>query len=1092
MGGPAGALPSFLHGDDRLPLVGRDGQVETLARAAKAAAVEDRRVVVVSGPAGAGKSRLAAEFGTALHDEGWHVIGGRCRSGLNGGLEPIAAAVRQLLGTAGDEQLRTLPRADAAALARLVPTAARRLHVAAIDESESPPHVIRRAAEGALVTLSEMRPVALFIDDLHWADPDTLELVRHLSTNDEVRPGLLLVLALRREQPTDDLARFVADLRRQPRVEWVEAHPLEAGDVAELLEVVAGGGRTSASAAAVDRIVRFTGGNPFFIGEVLALLAEREGLEALDDPSFVLPLPTSVVDVVRDRLLGVGTDDLSVLQAAAVLDTPADVTLLGSVADVTVATAGDAVDAAVAANLLQVVEGGQFRFPHDLLRAAIDTDLRPAQRCLLHQRAAAALAAPCEAGLVPSSRRAKHLLAAAPLGGGPEVVDALEEAAASALQTYAAGTAASLYGRAVELAATSGLPPSRQLRLQVSWCKARYRAGDLAAGDEFLELGRRALAADEVEVAADAAVLCHRSFDFESSVLVDLQERALARLPPSDRRRRAQLLACLAGDLRLGPAEARRAVDRALAAWPEDGTDRDRLSFLLNLTLGVDGPASADLLREIAEERLQLSRRIPDLLQETQALRDVAAASLTLGRFDEARRAMAMMVEAATRLGEAIPSYAAFGLQFGDALYRGQFDEAADWAARTAACFSEDDPALQAASGLITGWLRGMEEPVVDALGVGAAAIPNEAAFAVVYALALVLTRRIEEGAAVLRSTVKVDDGELTYASSQTNALVPFLVGEMAPILGSRELAEAAFRRLAPLRGRAVVVVSGLAQLGPVDRVLGGLEAFLGRSAEAAASLRDALAFVRRTGGRPWAARIALDLSELPCVEPEEARALRTEARALAEELSLRPLLERLAAAPADDTSPPPPTASAKREAALVRGGKVWTVCFDGSEAHVADSKGIALLASLLSRSGQEVHCLDLVEGRAPGSSVLLEVSDRTAREAYRRRLEDLDEALDRADRSGDRQRADAAAAEREALVAHLGAAFDRHGRPRPSYADVERARVSASRLVRSAIDRIADVHPTLGEHLRRTIRTGTHCSYLPDPRHAPAWRLQP
>lgn len=170
--------------------------------------------------------------------------------------------------------------------------------------------------------------------------------------------------------------------------------------------------------------------------------------------------------------------------------------------------------------------------------------------------------------------------------------------------------------------------------------------------------------------------------------------------------------------------------------------------------------------------------------------------------------------------------------------------------------------------------------------------------------------------------------------------------------------------------------------------------------------------------------------------------------------------------------------------------GDVWLLRFEGREVRVRELKGMRYLARLLAEPGRELHVLDLV-GAASGAADLGdagELLDATAKEAYRRRLQEIDADLDEARAAGDDEREAQADREREFLVQELSRAFGLGGRARRAGVASERARAGATRAIRQAIGRIAEHHPELGAHLERTIRTGTYCSYVPDPRMPPEW----
>ena len=221
-------------------------------------------------------------------------------------------------------------------------------------------------------------------------------------------------------------------------------------------------------------------------------------------------------------------------------------------------------------------------------------------------------------------------------------------------------------------------------------------------------------------------------------------------------------------------------------------------------------------------------------------------------------------------------------------------------------------------------------------------------------------------------------------------------------------------------------------------------------------------------------------------------------------------ILEEIAAGP----SAPPAVAVAHRDApdeqpaaslnVFRREGDYWTVTFDGSTVRVRDVKGMHYLARLLADPGREYHVLDLVAAETGGVAHLDssqaaslprsllgdagEMLDARAKDAYRRRLAEIDDDIDQARAIGDAERAAQADTERDFLLQELARAVGLGGRDRRAASASERARAGVTRAVRQAITRIGGHHRQLGEHLSRTIRTGTYCAYLPDPRAPAAW----
>ena len=186
------------------------------------------------------------------------------------------------------------------------------------------------------------------------------------------------------------------------------------------------------------------------------------------------------------------------------------------------------------------------------------------------------------------------------------------------------------------------------------------------------------------------------------------------------------------------------------------------------------------------------------------------------------------------------------------------------------------------------------------------------------------------------------------------------------------------------------------------------------------------------------------------------------------------------------------------------REGDHWLVAYEGQAVRVRDLKGMRYLARLLTHPGREFHALDLVAAErdrdarpelglgADLSRTTLgdagEILDARAKQAYRRRLAEIEDDIDQARSLADTERLAQADAEREFLVRELSYAVGLGGRDRRAASASERGRVAVTRAIRHAMARIGAHHPVLGEHLDLAIRTGTYCAYRPDPRAGGGW----
>jgi len=160
------------------------------------------------------------------------------------------------------------------------------------------------------------------------------------------------------------------------------------------------------------------------------------------------------------------------------------------------------------------------------------------------------------------------------------------------------------------------------------------------------------------------------------------------------------------------------------------------------------------------------------------------------------------------------------------------------------------------------------------------------------------------------------------------------------------------------------------------------------------------------------------------------------------------------------------------------RDGGFWTLAFDGVTVQLTDQKGFHDLARLLARPGNEIHCLELAERpREDGGPAL----DDRARRDIQHRVRELQQEIDDASAAGHDARAEQARAELDQIAEVLAGALGLRGRTRTIGSGAERARSAVTWRIRSAIRKIAGVHPRLGRHLDNSINTGTFCSYQPE-----------
>ncbi|RZQ63174.1 helix-turn-helix transcriptional regulator [Amycolatopsis suaedae] len=375
-----------------IPLVGRVEQLRGLRAALARAERNEARAVLLAGDAGVGKTRLLAELAEHATATGALVLTGRCLDLRDGGLPylPFAEALTPL---AAVEAVRARP-----ALGRLLPqlgavfTADADQLSGTASERDGLPGVRTQhdlgqlqlfdAVLGLLAELSETQPVVLVLEDLHWADGSTRGLLSFLVSR--LRAQRLLIVASYREEDVHrrhPLRALLADLVRVASVERMDLPPFGEDEARAFVEALAEG---KLAPATVADVIERSEGNPFFVEELLASVAEcgdgRAGAE----------LPAGLAEVLLARLERLGPDTQRVLRVASVADGGVGHALLTDVAGLDETRLDEALREAVQHHVL-VVERTHYAFRHALLKEAVHGDLLPGERTRLHAAYAARL-----------------------------------------------------------------------------------------------------------------------------------------------------------------------------------------------------------------------------------------------------------------------------------------------------------------------------------------------------------------------------------------------------------------------------------------------------------------------------------------------------------------------------------------------------------------------------------------------------------------------------------------------------------------------------------------------------------------------------
>ena len=509
-----GVLPAPLARDERLPLVGRGRETSRLDTAWAETSGGRRRLVLLGGEPGIGKSRLTGEFARLVHRQEAAVLFGRCDEGMGVPYQPFVEALGRYVRETSAPVLGRM----AGELTRLVPEVAERvpgLPSPSRSEPESERYRLFEAVAAWLSAASEHRPVVFVVDDLHWATKPTLLLLSHVMRSDETMS--LLLLATYRDSPLDmtpDVADAVAELLRRPGVERLRLSGLDEAGVGTLIEAHARRELDDDGRALARVIHSETAGNPFFVREVLRHLTEKgdvappgEGFSA--GRVGEVDIPDSVREVVGRRLTRLPEKTDEILAVAAVLGEHFDLDVLvqasGQSADSVLRT----LDPAISARLVEETAVGRYRFAHALVRSTLEDALGPTRRAQLHLRAAQAHEALGGRREGRAAVLATHYQQAGALAPPERVIDALIEAGDEAAAALAWEQVGGHWQQALELMdqTTPGTP--KQAELLARLADLLYVTGfDLTAANAYAE---RAIALfDHLRLDRRAAVVRSR------------------------------------------------------------------------------------------------------------------------------------------------------------------------------------------------------------------------------------------------------------------------------------------------------------------------------------------------------------------------------------------------------------------------------------------------------------------------------------------------------------------------------------------------------------------------------------------------------
>ncbi|PZG20442.1 LuxR family transcriptional regulator [Nonomuraea aridisoli] len=607
--------------------VGREEELATLAECFEEARKGAMTAVLLGGEAGVGKTRLVQRFAEQCTALGAHVLFGGCVELSTEGLAyaPFTAALRQLVreqGPAGVTKL--LPDGAERDLARLLPEFGEPGGNGETDRARLFEQFLT-----LLERLSESRPVILVIEDIHWADRSSRDLIAFLSRNLYI-PQALIVMTYR----SDDLHRqhplrpVLAELGRVPGVHRLDLPRLSRDEVGQQMTAILG---STPEYAKVQKVYERSEGIPLFV-------------EAMLESGDVCTFPDSMNDLILGSVERLPEETQRVLRVAAAGGIRVGHALLAAVSGLSDVELETALRPAIAGNVLQIADSRAYVFRHSLIREAVHDELLPGEHQRLHRRFAEEISK--DRALVPPGRAAVEL-AHHWFGARDDrwALISAWEAARESFRSFAYTEAIPLLERVLMLwdrvEGAAELIGADHTAVLERAAEAANAGGDVDKGTKFVKAALAEL--DETREPERVAQLIVRRTPFTDSkgkpgVIEDL--RHALRLVSGSSRDRAEVLTPLSRHLMLRGEidEANELIAEGLSLVRKYGDRCLEADLLLNMGLGHSLNGDMESTIRVNEQALRIGREADSGRVILRAIGNNIDALLDMGRNDEALR----------------------------------------------------------------------------------------------------------------------------------------------------------------------------------------------------------------------------------------------------------------------------------------------------------------------------------------------------------------------------------------------------------------------------------------------------------------------
>ena len=871
------------HRDQKL--IGRQAELDTFAHTL--AQVTERSTLmslVIGGEAGIGKTSLLRAFADVAASTSL-VVQARCDEAVSVPLQPFRTVVDRLVGAADHALLASHAESHDHILALLAPTFARRVgpHGGFGVDDATDRFLLFEAVADLIRRIAQRRPLILLLDDLHWAEPTALQLLRHVVRVAADAP-VLIVASTRGpdESASAELRSALADLARAPTAR-IELGGLDRSTLAYLVCSMSRAHRGDVfgqvdpalvDPAIVATLDADTAGNPLFATHLVQHWIETERFDVsgptirfVTPPAAEVPLPPTLRDIVWARLRLLGPEAPAVLAVATVLGSDISESSLIELADASPDVVASVLDAAARAGIVTEIQGrgGSVRFTHALVASAMEAELPAPKRRRLHERAARSLERSGGRSASTLTRIAYHWDRAA---SAPDALRSALDAGNAALLSLAAVEAVHWFRRALAHTEVLLSPDAERAAVLVQLGNGLQRAGEATALETLMHAAELARRSGDHRTLVQAVEATGRGFvrlgDFAPTFL-GLVDQALEVTPSEDTTTRARLLAML-GVALMGSADIDRRERAALEALALAHASDDPMliaQLAPDILRALWTPVTAGLRADISAQAVLAAARSGDPYLRFVVHLSAFNTAVSLGDALRARAALAAAHQVVRAHTEPRMRWTLCVIDTFTATMAGRFEEAEQLAnanVELGMTIGETDAfSVFASQFFVIGTFAGRYAeilPVVDqVLAGGETAVP----FRLAHAIACAVSGRREEAAAVLEAGRAGGFSAVPQDLLWLTSIVGYAV--LAIELDDRAAAAELVPLLQPYARQ--VAFNGATSQGPVAAYLGRLASMLGRYDEADRHLHAALATAEAFGWEYHRASTLVCLAEL-------------------------------------------------------------------------------------------------------------------------------------------------------------------------------------------------------------------------------------